>query len=320
MKLTLARNSPISIKDQIKRQIRMLIGSGEFLIGSPLPSARDMAKSLNVNRNTVAVAYRELAAEGILEAVAGSGTFIKNIESDDKMNELRRIMDNALENAVTAGFTPDQITDFILHRLTAFSREFQNGRILVVECNQEAIDDISAALKRNLPAAPVGVLIQDLEADPASAAEMAPNFDLIVCGFNHFHELKKIMPDCPVEIVAVMLKPDIRVINELMRLPAGTCVGFVCANQRSTETFFKQAVFSSGSSLRRVWAGFDNPALQSALDECDVIFASAYVYDRIIGIVGAGRRVIKVNLDIDPAAIDLVGERLTAARLMRRMA
>jgi GntR family transcriptional regulator len=320
MELTLARNSPISIKDQIKRQIRMLIGSGEFSIGRVLPSAKDMAKSLNVNRNTVAAAYRDLVGEGILETLVGSGTFIKNIESAIKMDELRRIMDNALENAVTAGFTPDQITDFILHRLTAFSREFQNGRILVVECNQEAIDDISAALKRNMPAAPVGVLIQDLEADPASAAEMAPNFDLIVCGFNHFDELKKVMPDSPVEIVAVMLKPDIRVINELMRLPAGTCVGFVCANQRSTETFFKQATFSSGSSLRRVWAGFDNPALQSALDECDVIFASAYVYDRIICIVGAGRSVIKVNLDIDPAAIDLVGERLTAARLMRRRA
>jgi GntR family transcriptional regulator/MocR family aminotransferase len=44
--------------------------------GSRLPSTRVLARALNLSRNTVAVAFDHLMAEGYLEARRGSGTFV----------------------------------------------------------------------------------------------------------------------------------------------------------------------------------------------------------------------------------------------------
>ncbi len=319
MTLVLHKKSPLGIKDQIKRQIRIMVDTGELSAGQALFSARDMAKTLNVNRNTVLAAYRELVTEGILETVVGSGTFIKERKGQREMDSLKKIVDEAFEKAVYTGFSPEQITDFVLHRVTTYFPGTEGGRVLVVECNQEALEDISATLRRDLSVHTTNMLIQDLESDPQDATRQLSNIDLIVCGFNHMEELKKVVPSPPVEVVAVLLKPEIRIMNELMQLPSGAIVGFTCATQRSTETFYREAILSGGSTLIKIWAGLNQgPELQMLLEKCQVIFASHYVYDRIIHMTDASRRVIKVELTIDQGNINFIRERLTLARRLRR--
>jgi GntR family transcriptional regulator / MocR family aminotransferase len=56
--------------------IRAAILSGELRGGMKLPSTRALAEQLNVSRNTVLNAYRQLLAEGYLEGKEGSGTFV----------------------------------------------------------------------------------------------------------------------------------------------------------------------------------------------------------------------------------------------------
>ncbi|MGO9119998.1 MAG: GntR family transcriptional regulator [Desulfomonilaceae bacterium] len=318
MKLVLRRKSPLGIKDQIKRQIRIMAETGELSAGQALPSARDIAKTLNVNRNTALAAYHELVTEGILETVVGSGTFVTERKVQRETDALKKIVNEAFEKAVDAGFSPEQITDFLLHQATTYFRGTEGGRVLVVECNQEALDDISATLRRDLSVQTTNALIQDLESNPRLATEQLSGVDLIVCGFNHVEELKKVVPQPPVEVVAVLLKPELRILNELMQLPPGTAVGFTCANQRSTETFYREAILSGGSTLIKIWAGLDQGSeLQNMLDKCQIIYASHYVYDRVIHMTDANRRVIKVQLTIDQANINLIRERLILARTFR---
>ncbi len=59
--------------EQIAGEIRTLLVSGELPSGSPLPTVRQLALDLNVHHNTVAQAYRVLAAEGWLELQRGRG-------------------------------------------------------------------------------------------------------------------------------------------------------------------------------------------------------------------------------------------------------
>ncbi len=318
MKFTLRRNAPLGIKDQIKRQIRIMAEGGELAVGQALPSAKDMAKGLNVNRNTVSTAYRELVAEGILETIVGSGTFVKGTKVPSKTDALRKIVDDALEKALSVGFSSSQITDIWLHRLTTYFVGTEGRQVLVVECNQEALDEISAVLRKDLSVQTRGLLIEELESTPGLAAEYLSGVDLVVCGFNHVEEFRKVVPESPVEVVAVLLRTEVRIMHELMRLPAGTGVGFTCVSQRSTESFYKEAIFSGGSSLIKIWAGMDNDSeLLKMLEKCQVIFASAYVYDRILEMVGEHQRVIKVDLGIDRSNIELIRERLTLSGIRR---
>ena len=109
--------------------------------------------------------------------------------------------------------------------------------------------------------------------------------------------------------MAVMLKPHMRVVNELLRLPAGSTVGFTCASQRGTETL--RVPFAGGSSLTKIWAGLDNPeGLEKMLDPCDVVFATEYAYDRVRERVGEKKRVIRVSIDVDADNDELIREQL----------
>ncbi|MDE3164746.1 MAG: PLP-dependent aminotransferase family protein, partial [Acidobacteriota bacterium] len=56
---------------------------GRFRGGGRVPSTRDLARTLGVSRATVTAAYEQLIAEGYLEAVRGSGTFVSRELPDD---------------------------------------------------------------------------------------------------------------------------------------------------------------------------------------------------------------------------------------------
>ncbi|WP_235834187.1 MocR-like pyridoxine biosynthesis transcription factor PdxR [Actinomadura logoneensis] len=58
------------------RQLLDAILDGRLRPGERLPATREFARRLDVSRNTVAVAYERLTAEGLLVARVGSGTFV----------------------------------------------------------------------------------------------------------------------------------------------------------------------------------------------------------------------------------------------------
>jgi GntR family transcriptional regulator len=67
------RDEPIDLHEQVAGEIRRAIADGEAKPGERLPPARDLAAVLQVNRNTVLRALRQLRDEGLLEFRRGRG-------------------------------------------------------------------------------------------------------------------------------------------------------------------------------------------------------------------------------------------------------
>ncbi len=63
---------------QIAEQIRAQVEVGGLAAGARLPTIRALARRLGVNRDTVALAYESLAAQGVVEARVGRGTFVRS--------------------------------------------------------------------------------------------------------------------------------------------------------------------------------------------------------------------------------------------------
>ena len=61
---------------RIYRQLLDAVLEGRLRSGVRLPPTRELARSLKVSRNTVAVAYERLTAEGFLTSRVGAGTFV----------------------------------------------------------------------------------------------------------------------------------------------------------------------------------------------------------------------------------------------------
>ena len=73
--------SPQRLYRQIADQIRQLMASGEFALGSRLPAERDLALQLGVSRPSVREALIALEVEGMIEVRTGSGIYVQNIQA-----------------------------------------------------------------------------------------------------------------------------------------------------------------------------------------------------------------------------------------------
>lgn len=73
MFFTIDPDNGLAIYDQIVRQVKFAVASGALAPGQLVPSLRELAGQLALNPNTVARAYRDLQAEGILNMVRGTG-------------------------------------------------------------------------------------------------------------------------------------------------------------------------------------------------------------------------------------------------------
>src|SRR6059058_1233408 len=74
MKLDPVRREVLS--DQVIARLRGQITSGEWPVGSRIPTETELVEQLGVARNTVREAVRALAHNGLLDIRQGSGTYV----------------------------------------------------------------------------------------------------------------------------------------------------------------------------------------------------------------------------------------------------
>jgi DNA-binding transcriptional regulator YhcF (GntR family) len=112
---------------QIVEQIKSAAASGGLRPGEPLPSIRPLAEQLRLNRNTIAKAYGELEAQGVIETIAGKGCFLSNARSrltaDAKRELLSHSIDAAIVQAHHLQVSRDQFLAAIEQRLAIFDRK-----------------------------------------------------------------------------------------------------------------------------------------------------------------------------------------------------
>jgi GntR family transcriptional regulator len=85
---------------QLVDQVKAAAASGSVQSGEPLPGIRPLAEELRVNRNTVAKAYAELEAQGVVETIAGKGCFVRENHTPYKKEVRRRLVAGTMDDAV----------------------------------------------------------------------------------------------------------------------------------------------------------------------------------------------------------------------------
>jgi GntR family transcriptional regulator len=110
---------------QIMDRVKCAVAAGVLRPGEMVPSVRELSKQLVINPNTVARAYRDLQAEGLLEPVRGTGLQVTGAAPGRCQAERREIVRQrlraAMEEALRSGLDLAEV-EAIIHREWAGSR------------------------------------------------------------------------------------------------------------------------------------------------------------------------------------------------------
>ena len=139
MKIWIAKDSEVSVREQLSTQIALGIASGEYQVGEKLPSTREIARRCGVHANTVGAVYRLLVDQRLLEFRQGSGFYVAETaaESIEGSNRLDTLVHEFLSAAAALGFTRKDL----IERLQSESRGRPSGRLTLIE-SDEGLRDI----------------------------------------------------------------------------------------------------------------------------------------------------------------------------------
>src|ERR1700729_4308579 len=77
MQLWFARDSGVTLREQLVTQIILGILSEDLVAGQRLPSTRELARRFHLHPNTVSAGYRQLEREHWVEFRRGSGGYVR---------------------------------------------------------------------------------------------------------------------------------------------------------------------------------------------------------------------------------------------------
>ena len=115
MNIILSNTDSAPIYEQITRQLRAKIVSGELAAGQALPSMRLLARELRISVITTKRAYEELEREGLIVTQTGRGSFVAPVSSERlREAQLRTVEDHltdAVQAARMAGLSADEFAE-----------------------------------------------------------------------------------------------------------------------------------------------------------------------------------------------------------------
>lgn len=92
MQIHITTADGVPIYQQIVNQVKYLVASGRLSPGDEMPPIRVLAERLIVNPNTVARAYRELEAAGVVQKRRTAGTYVSEQGSPLARKERLKIL------------------------------------------------------------------------------------------------------------------------------------------------------------------------------------------------------------------------------------
>ena len=117
MKIVISTSTTTPIYEQIVKQIRDAVVSGEVQAGEGLPSIRTLAKDLTVSVITTKRAYEELEKEGFIYTIPAKGCYVapKNLAliREENLKQIEAHIEQILQLATTCNISKEEILEMV---------------------------------------------------------------------------------------------------------------------------------------------------------------------------------------------------------------
>ena len=297
-----SQHSDIPLYRQIVTQLTFMIEAGQLRDGERLPGSRLLADNLGVNRNTVARAYRELRALGLVEPRGRRGMVVIGGErarsASAARDEARAVLDAAVRRCLGLGLAPAEIGELVGH-LTAWEAE-RHPEVSFVECNAERARYFAGALGEHL-----GLAVKPLVLGAFDPAGERP--DLVLTTFFHLAEVRGLLRRPATEVIAIVVAPHVRTLLRIAQVPRDRTVG-VWYSTEDQAVSIRDSLAQAGVTHVAVLAGTADADLAEAdLADVDLVVVPSELPDLARRLAGRVP-VVEFGNVLDPASLRMVAE------------
>ena len=233
MRFHIQQESDIPASTQLYNQICFAIAARHYPPGHRLPSTRQLAMQTGLHRNTISKVYRQLETDGVVEAMAGSGIYVRDQLKPRELKapsgprsralpDIDRDVRQSVDGLLQAGCTLQQARDLITREI---DWRLRCGARVLVSTPKEDIGAsllIAEELKPNLEVPVEVVPMEELE-----AVLVASNNGTVVTSRYFLQPVEAIAKRHGVRAVPVDLNDFRHELDLLKELRQGSCVGLV---------------------------------------------------------------------------------------------
>ena len=227
------QESEIPASTQLYNQICFAIAARHYPPGHRLPSTRQLAMQTGLHRNTISKVYRQLENDGVVEAMAGSGIYVRDQQKPRELKpipgprsrtlpDIDRDVRQCVDALLNAGCTLQQARDLITQEIDWRLR--CGARVLVSTPREDlgASMLIAEELGPQLDAPVEVVPMEELE----SVLENSSNGTVVTSRY-FLQPVEEIARRHGIRAIAVDLNDFRHELDLLKELRAGSCVGLV---------------------------------------------------------------------------------------------
>lgn len=288
---TVSRALGVPLVTQIRDQVVSAIAVGDLRAGQKLPSVRQLAEFLGINRNTVAQAYRLLENDGHVLTRAGGGTIVAgdpDAAAPPAPEALREIVRGAFEQARSAGFAPRQLAELAYYESARLDAA-PAPRIVVIDDYRGELDFVCATIRRTLPGSVVEPMLgSELSAaDPAQLRNRLADADCALVAFYCLENVRAILAEANLPVVAAGIGPTLTSLRRIAEECVGKRVAIVCTEPDGPgymEAALRRAEITFTTAPHHTYVGDER--LAEILDASDIIIASQGSADTVRTLAG----------------------------------
>lgn len=309
VRIEVNKNIAIPIHEQIYLQIKNLILGTELIPGDRLPSVRQMSDMVGVNRHTVSHAYSVLEKEDLVQTLAYSGTFVKELPTGTKSKEMEilgNLIDSLFKSGNYLGLDNTTILSAVYARTFAGNTNVHRG--LFVECNSFALNQFVKDTKAEIDNFEVdGCLIGNLSPEYIENMDL-DQYDVIMTTVGHYAEVKDILHVD--NICALNFGPYLSVLGEINSLPKKTNFSIFCLTDHGAQGL-RDVLVDLGIEPKHLRAGSleNKEQLAELIDMADVLVVSKYALDQNSDIFKrSNKRIIEYRNVLQRSSVRMLNE------------
>ena len=319
MDIEIDKNSRIPLYLQIEEYLKKLIMEGQLEKNTQLPTERELSIKLGVSRNTVSMAYKELAREKIISSTSGKGTFIiadgyqpKSLLLQRNNNPLIKHIDLAIQKALELNIQIEDFLYLVNQRLQEKKHLLNNISIAFVECNQEQLYYFSKKLELGTGIHIIPILIDEMYHHPDNFMTKTKSADLVVTTFFHFQEVQEFLKNESKNIIAIALDPQIETMVNIARATSPEMkIGLVCLTKKFAERVFKSIKYA-GIKYKSITytTTHDNKKLKEFINKRDILIVSPGRKKEVQKLITESTPLIEFMYIPDKGSIDTLKKRI----------